>query len=268
MFRSVSELDRLAESKLGNTRIIYYSKIFYFALLKRSSIRTREIPISLVMGGKLLIVGDFNIHEEVVGNATARKFLSLLDSHGLTQTVLSPTHLDGHTLDLVISRPSDKVVSGCVVSALIEDHFAVHMLVRVHRPVRPQKKITYCELDRIDADLFLSDLLTLPLLTVPSDDLDELLLQYNSCLSSLLDKHAPVRSKVITVRPPNPWVSAEVLDIQRKCRSVERWWRHRKKKGIALEVDREIVRNVLKVKRLCLRRKRRRSSMRRFFFLL
>ena len=195
-------------------------------------------------------------HVDVVGNATARKLLSLIDSHGLTQNVLSPTHLDGHTLDLVISRPSDNVVSGCVVSALIEDHFAVHMLVRVHRPVRPQKKITYWELDRIDADLFLSDLLTLPLLTVPSDDLDELLLQYNSCLSSLLDKHAPVRSKVITVRPPNPWVSAEVLDIQRKCRSVERWWRHRKKKGIALEVDREIVRNVLKVKRLLLKKEK------------
>jgi hypothetical protein len=65
-----------------------------------------------------------------------------------------------------------------------------------------------------------------------------------------------VRSKVITVRPPNPWVSAEVMDIRRKCRSVERWWRHRKKRGIALEVDREIVRNVLKVKRLLLKKEK------------
>jgi hypothetical protein len=59
--------------------------------------------------------------------------------------------------------PSDNVVSDCVVSTLIEDHFSVYMLVCAHRPVRPQKKITYRELDRIDADLFLSDLLTLPL---------------------------------------------------------------------------------------------------------
>ena len=113
------------------------------------------LQLLVVMGGKMLIVGDFNIHVDVVGNATACKFLSLLDSHGLTQNVLSLTHLDGHTLDLVILRPSDNVVSGCVVSALIEDHFAVHMLVRAHRLVRPQKKITYRELDRIDADLFL-----------------------------------------------------------------------------------------------------------------
>jgi hypothetical protein len=60
--------------------------------------------------------------------------------------------------------------------------------------------------------------LTLTLFTAPSDNLDELLLQYNFGLSSLLDKHAPVRSKVITVRPPNPWFSAEVLNIPRKLK--------------------------------------------------
>jgi hypothetical protein len=65
-----------------------------------------------------------------------------------------------------------------------------------------------------------------------------------------------VRSKVITVRPPNPWVSAEVLYIRRKCRSVECPWRYRKKRGIALEVDREIVRNILKVKRLLLKKEK------------
>ena len=210
----------------------------------------------VVMGGKLLIVGDFNIHVDVAGNSTACKFLSLLDSFDLTQNVRGPTHLDGHTLDLVISRPSDNVVADCVVSALIEDHFAVHTLVRAHRPVRPQKRISYRELDRINADHFVADLLSLPLFTTPSDDLDGLLLQYNSGLASLLDKHAPVRTKVITVRPPNPWVSPEVLDIRRKCRKVERWWKDRKEKGVMLEVDREIVRNVLKVKRLLLKKEK------------
>jgi hypothetical protein len=46
------------------------------------------------------------------------------------------------------------------------------------------------------------------------------------------------------------------LDIRRKCRSVERWWRYRKKRGIASEVDGEIVRNVLKMKRLLLKKEK------------
>lgn len=77
------------------------------------------LQLLVLMGNKLLIVGDFNIYVDVAGNATARKFLSLFNSYGLTQNVHNPTHLDGHTLDLVISRPSDNVVTNCVVSALI-----------------------------------------------------------------------------------------------------------------------------------------------------
>ena len=36
--------------------------------------------------------------------------------------------------------PSDNVVSDCVISTLIEDHFSVYMLVCAHRPDRPIKK--------------------------------------------------------------------------------------------------------------------------------
>ena len=143
-----------------------------------------------------------------------------------------------------------------MVSALKEDHFAIHTLIRAHRPVRPQKRITYRELDRIDADCFMSDLLSLSLFTDPSDDLNILLEQYNADLSLLLDKHAPERSKVITVRPANPWVSTDVLAIRRRCRASERRWRNRKKEGLALEIDREIVRNLLKEKRHLLKKEK------------
>jgi hypothetical protein len=214
------------------------------------------LQLLVVSSGKLLIVGDFNIHVDVAGNSTACKFLTLLDSFGLSQHIRGITHLDGHTLDLVISRISDNVVCECMVSALIEDHFAIHTLIRAHRPVRPQKRITYRELDRIDADCFMSDLLSLSLFTDPSDDLNILLEQYNADLSLLLDKHAPERSKVITVRPANPWVSTDVLAIRRRCRASERRWRNRKKKGLALEIDREIVRNLLKEKRHLLKKEK------------
>ena len=55
--------------------------------------------------------------------------------------------------------------------------------------------------------------------------------QYSSKLSPLPDKYAHVRSKVITVRLANPWMSAEVLAARRKCRSAERRWRDCIKKG-------------------------------------
>jgi hypothetical protein len=88
-------------------------------------------------------VGDFNIHVDNPTNSMAGKFLSLLDSLGLAQLVRDPTHLDGHTLDLIISRVDDIMVTRCSVSDLIEDHFAVHFFVKAHRQVRPPKKISY-----------------------------------------------------------------------------------------------------------------------------
>jgi hypothetical protein len=77
------------------------------------------LQLLVVSSGKLLIVGDVNIHVDVARNSTACKFLTLLDSFGLSQHIRGITHLDGHTLDLVISRFSDNVICECMVSALI-----------------------------------------------------------------------------------------------------------------------------------------------------
>jgi len=210
---------------------------------------TDFLQLLVVTGGKLLIVGDFNIHTDVATNSTAIKLQSILHSFGLSQHVNGPTHLDGHTLDLVIARDTDKVITDCSVSDLICDHFAVHTFVKAHRPPRPLKKITYRELNRIDEDRFLTDLLALPLFTSPASEINDLVSQYNSGLSSLLDAHAPLRSRVVTVKPANPWLTAEVLAARRVARACERRWRDRKKQGTALEIDRDLVRNINKEKR-------------------
>ena len=58
------------------------------------------------MRGNLLIVGDFNIHVDNRDSTFAEDFSSILVSHDLVQHVNEATHVDNHTLDLVISRSS------------------------------------------------------------------------------------------------------------------------------------------------------------------
>ena len=77
------------------------------------------------MPGKLLVVGDFNLHVDLADDGPARRFRDLVDSYGLCQHVKEATHVHGHTLDLVLSRQSDNLVSDAFVSELIGDHFAV-----------------------------------------------------------------------------------------------------------------------------------------------
>ena len=59
----------------------------------------------------LIICGDFNLHMDVSNNLDAICFRDLLDSMGLVQHVKRPTHENGHTLDLIITRQCDNIVA-------------------------------------------------------------------------------------------------------------------------------------------------------------
>jgi hypothetical protein len=76
-------------------------------------------------------MGNFNIHVDRPDSPAVAKFLSTLVSFGLTQHVIDATHIDGHTLDLVITRSSDDFIYDSFVSDLISDHFAVISVVEL-----------------------------------------------------------------------------------------------------------------------------------------
>jgi len=52
---------------------------------------------------RVLIVGDFNIHLCCPEKPLVKAFLNLVESFNLTQSVVCPTHICGHTLDLVLT---------------------------------------------------------------------------------------------------------------------------------------------------------------------
>ena len=48
--------------------------------------------------------------------------------------------------------------------------------------------------------------------------------QYNEDLANLLDKHAPVITRLITLRPNTPWYDDSLREMKRDKRSCERKW--------------------------------------------
>ncbi len=193
---------------------------------------------------KLLIVGDFNIHVDVLNNSSAKKFSALLDSFGLVQHVSDPTHDGGagkirHTLDLVITREADALLADCFVSDYITDHAAVHCAVKVVRPVLPSKLVQFRKLNSIDMAKFTHDISSLPFCCSPADNVDDLVHQYNNGLSSVLDCHAPLISRTVAVRPDNPWHTDEIRQAKCRLRKQEAKWRN-----TGLEIDRQMFRNL------------------------
>ena len=167
---------------------------------------------------RLLIVGDFNIHVDNSNDATARQFLDLLDSFDLVQHVREKTHANGHTLDLVISNAMDHFVNDVkTTDPVISDHLAVHSTLHLEKPRFVKKVVSSRNLRRIDMNSFRSDIESSVLLQ-HQDDLHVVVNNYDEVLRSLLDKHAPVKERVVTVRPFAPWYTVEVTAEKRKRR--------------------------------------------------
>jgi len=152
------------------------------------------------------------------------QFLSLLSSFNLTQHVNFPTHNRNHTLDLVISS-SDTSLTPSVSTTLcsLSDHFPVFTEMSLNRtPLPPPTSHYFRRLHSIDTDSFLSDLKSSQLITNPPDSSDCLLTAYNSTLSSLLDKHAPVITKISNRKSKsNPWFSHPLRAFRTTLRHVE-----------------------------------------------
>ncbi|EFX78554.1 hypothetical protein DAPPUDRAFT_320379 [Daphnia pulex] len=194
------------------------------------------LELLVAIPGRLLVVGDFNIHVDNLGNSFSCKFISLIESFEIVRHVLDPTHIASHTLDLVLTRREEHFLADCFVADQLSDHSAVHWILKANRPFRPRKLVTLRRLKTVDHGLLLSDLLDLPFVAAPADEVDTLLQQYNSGVTDVLDVHAPTIMKTYTVCPDNPWMTEEILTARRNVRRIER-----RKRSTGLMIDKELL---------------------------
>ena len=59
---------------------------------------------------KLITTGDMNIHVDDPNDIGPCQFLDLLVSLGVQQHVNQQTHIQGHTLDLIITRRPENII--------------------------------------------------------------------------------------------------------------------------------------------------------------
>ena len=92
-----------------------------------------------------IIMGDFNIHVDM-SDPIASCFHHIIDSTGLKQYVMGPTHSAWYTLHLVITRGKATVVCDVTTSAPgISDHLAISISLGIQKPPTITKQIQYCK---------------------------------------------------------------------------------------------------------------------------
>ena len=174
----------------------------------------------------VVVCGDFNIHVDVHDDVHALRLTQLLQCYGFVQHVVQPTHKDGHTLDLVITR-DETTIRDLHVGGLISDHAPVYFRLCVTQVAPVMQQMTSREWRRLSTDAFASDLaaseLCGDLIAYGDQTVDDLVQLYNRVMTALLDKHCPA----VTVRrrankKTSPWFDADCRAARRRARAAER----------------------------------------------
>ena len=144
----------------------------------------------------IIMTGDVNIHLDVHDDRDAQQFNDILDSFGLFQSVRDSTHLNGRTLDVVISRsdlPPPIVQVG--LPGEFSDHSLLVFQLPIPRPPPSFANVSTRSWKNFDEEQFRDELLASPLCSpsILSTELfvDKLQDIYDSTLAALVDRHAP-----------------------------------------------------------------------------
>ena len=163
------------------------------------------------------ICGDFNIHVDVpVGDGN--KFTTFLDSCDLKQLVDKPTHLHGHILDVILSPSNQDTIADVKICDFVSDHALVKCLVTFSCQVAHTPNIVqYRRYHRINMSDFRLDLKNTSFVKSPADAVVDLYEQYVHDLGHVLDRHAPLVSRMIK-KDSADWMS----DDYRRAKSLRR----------------------------------------------
>ena len=172
------------------------------------------------------IVGDFNLHLDTP-SATTTTFNDILASFNIKQhdIVNFPTHIHGHWFDILITRFSYKNIQTPTVADGLSDHNTVIADFKVRiAPAVSKHNVFYRVIHSINIS-FMTDIITSDLVTHPKEHVSELYKQYRDIFKTLLDKHAPIKSKYVSQKPPAPWMNPKLIQSKWRRRYLERVWR-------------------------------------------
>ena len=122
----------------------------------------------------------------------------------LRNRVTFPTHMKQHHLGLVIEDQTDALITHITPGLFLSHHCFTHAILGIVRPWPQRQTVSYQKFRLTNHEAFRTDLHT-ALSLVNKSDLTKLVSIYNTTITDVLDKHAPIRSKTIKQSHKQPW---------------------------------------------------------------
>lgn len=182
------------------------------------------------LGNHYCICGDFNYWmDDVHGKPYSFKFLNLLEANNCLNSINTPTHLAGHTLDLVIHDRENNSIKDIVVYPIdykLTDHSLLTFTYKFpKKDPAICKNIKFRKYKERNVDKLHSDLTNAFSFINLNLEPTALVKAFNSTLSALHDNHFPIVEKSIRVKDSNPWFDSSIARLRNERRKAERHWR-------------------------------------------
>ena len=183
---------------------------------------SEKMSIKLVDNLDILITGDLNIAMNQEEDNDKELLDDWINSNSLRNLVNFSTHCSSNTLDLMIVRSAQSMITSNVSpSKYFSDHREVNvifsfLLEHQTKSIRSKKSV--------NVDVLKHDLEVKAIALCRVKDINSLAAGYNEMLKQTLAAHLPEKMVTITLCPKNPWFLDELNQIKRAMRSLERRW--------------------------------------------
>ena len=180
----------------------------------------------------LVFAGDLNIHFDQLENRLNKQAYDIFQSYGMIRHVFEPTHIGGGSLDQVFTLSMDNRLE-CVtrvddLNVLGSDHFPVFCNFKLVVEKKFFKDIQYRNLKEMDLDSFREDLDTVIKGLALTGSFKSVQSQLTEQAKVLLNHHAPLLSKRVSVVESAPWFDKEYRNLRSLRRRAEERWRKSK----------------------------------------
>ena len=148
----------------------------------------------LQLGSKnIVILDDFNLHVNDKSDTDAQQFIDMVEASGRKQWIDFPTHKQGNTSDLIITEVAVEVqIKNIYCGPYISDHCIITCTCSIPKTKMVTKQIKYRDFKKANMIEMIKDM-NLDSINLASENLEELLSEFRSCVSKSVEKHAPMK---------------------------------------------------------------------------
>ena len=179
------------------------------------------LQYSITNHKNLVILGDFNISIQDLGNPDSQTYKDTMEALGLTQHISHATHQLGNTLDHIYTESIDALeVRHSFIGEFLSDHRLVGIEVNIKRMRCQLENQTRRPFKKLDLDTFKQEFNNEAV--TQHRQLDEIWAALEKELTRTLDKLIPEERHKRTSKPKWPWYNSRLLDQRKIVRNRER----------------------------------------------